>query len=80
MYGLGIPLLFPLAAIQILVLYIVEKLMIYYSYRQPPTYDDKLNNRVLAVMTYAPLFMFTFGYWMVSNKQLLSNDSINWIN
>jgi hypothetical protein len=42
--------------------------MIYYSYRQPPAYDDKLNNRVLAVLTYAPLFMFTFGYWMVSNR------------
>jgi hypothetical protein len=77
LYGLGIPLLFPIAAIQILVLYIVEKLMIYYSYKQPPMYDDKLNNRVLRTMTYAPLLFFLFGYWMLSNHQLIGND-IHW--
>jgi hypothetical protein len=79
MYGLGIPLLFPLAVLQILMLYVVEKLMIYYSYRQPPMYDDKLNNRVLALLTYAPLFLFSFGYWMYSNQQLLSNDNIYYV-
>ncbi len=33
MYGLGIPILFPIAAISFLTLYLVEKVMIYYSYR-----------------------------------------------
>lgn len=27
-------------------------------------------------MTWAPLFMLSFGFWMLSNKQLVSNDSI----
>lgn len=40
-------------------------------------YDDKLNNRVLRTMTYAPLLFFAFGYWMLSNHQLLGND-IHW--
>lgn len=78
MYGLGIPVMYPIAVAQFFILYLVEKLMIYYSYRQPPMYDNKLNDRVLGLMTYAPLFMLTFGYWMVSNKQLLSNDNINY--
>jgi len=33
MFGFGIPLLFPIAILQLLVLYIVEKLMLFYSYR-----------------------------------------------
>jgi hypothetical protein len=74
MYGCGIPMLFPVAALQIFVLYIVEKMMIYYSYRQPPMYDNKLNDRVLRILTYAPLFFLSFGYWMLSNNQLIANN------
>jgi hypothetical protein len=33
MFGAGIPILFPIAATSFAVLYVVEKLMIYYSYR-----------------------------------------------
>jgi hypothetical protein len=68
MYGLGIPILFPIAVLSFLVLYLVEKTMLYYSYRQPPMYDDKLNKSVLTKMTYAPLLFLIFGYWMFSSK------------
>lgn len=74
MYGLGIPILFPIAAVSFLTLYLVEKVMVYYSYRQPPMYDEKLNNNVLNLMTYAPLLFLSFGYWMLSSHQLLSNE------
>ena len=48
--------------------------MIYYSYRQPPTYDEKLNHSVLQKLTWAPVYFLGFGYWMLSNKQLFSNE------
>lgn len=73
MYGVGLPILFPIAAFSFLILYMVEKTMIYYAYRQPPMYDEKLNNNVLTILTYAPLLFLSFGYWMFSSKQLLSN-------
>jgi len=76
MYGIGLPILFPVAAAAFFVIFMVEKLMIYYSYRQPPAYDEKLNTEVLKLMTWAPLFMMAFGYWMMSSKQLLSNDHL----
>lgn len=78
MYGLGLPVLFPIAAISFLGLYLVEKTMIYYAYRQPPMYDEKLNNNVLTILTYAPLLFLSFGYWMLSSKQLLTND-VNYV-
>lgn len=74
MYGLGLPILFPIAVFALLVLYLVEKTMIYYSYRQPPMYDERLNASVLNRLTYAPLLFFAFGYWFFSSKQLLKND------
>ena len=74
MYGAGLPILFPIAAAAIFVLYCMEKIMVNYSYRQPPAYDERLNNNVLAILTYAPLLFLSFGYWMFSNKQLFRNE------
>lgn len=76
-YGLGLPILFPLASLACLVLFIVEKFMIYYSYREPPAYDEKMNASVLGLLTWAPLLFLSFGYWMFSSKQLFSND-VQW--
>ena len=47
MYGFGMPVLFPIAALSFLVLYIVERLMLFYGYVVPPMYDERLSNRVL---------------------------------
>jgi hypothetical protein len=74
MYGIGLPILFPVAAFAFLTLYLIEKLMIYYCYRQPPMYDARLNENVLSILTYAPLLFLSFGYWMISNHQLYAND------
>jgi len=75
-YGFGIPILFPIAAGTIFVLYCIEKTMLYYSYRLPPMYDQRLSESVLKKLYYAPIFFLGFGYWMASNKQLLSNEHL----
>jgi len=74
MYGMGIPVLFPIAALSLFVLYCVEKFMLYFVYREPPMYDEKLNTNALNILTWAPLLFLSFGYWMFSSKQLLGNS------
>lgn len=74
MFGAGLPILFPIAAASLTTLFCLEKFMLYYVYKQPPAYDEKLNNSVIANIAYAPLFLLGFGYWMLSNKQIISND------
>jgi hypothetical protein len=74
MFGTGLPILFPIAAASLTVLFCLEKFMLYYVYKQPPTYDEKLNNSVLSNLSYAPLFLLSFGYWILTNKQIISND------
>lgn len=76
MYGLGLPILFPIASLSILTLYCVEKLMLHYAYREPPMYDESLNKNALNILTYAPLLFLSFGYWMLSSRQLFENDHL----
>lgn len=76
MFGFGIPILFPIAALSFLTLYVVEKALIYYSYRQPPMLDSVLNDSVLGKLSWAPFLYLIFGYWMLTNPTLLGNDPV----
>jgi len=68
MYGMFVPLLFPIALFGIFNMYVVERLCLAYYYRKPPMYDHELNTQVLGFLRYAPLLMFLLGYWAVGNR------------
>ncbi len=74
LYGIGMPLLFPIGFLGLCILYTVEKLCVAYYYQSPPAFDEKLDNLVTSILIYAPLGMFLFGYWMMSNHQIFQND------
>jgi len=76
MFGAGMPVLFPVAAASLITLYFLEKFMLYYVYQAPPAYDEKLNNAVLGLLSYAPLFLLSFGFWILSNKQINQNGHL----
>lgn len=76
MFGFGMPIFFPIGLGSMAVLYFVEKSALYWSYQQPPMYNEHLNDSVLAKLKYAPCFFLAFGYWMASNNQLLSNEHL----
>lgn len=74
MYGLALPLLFPIALIAFIVLYTTEKLAITYFYRKPPMYDEKMNEAAIGILKWAPFFMVIFGFWQMGNMQIFSKD------
>jgi hypothetical protein len=76
LYGFGMPVLFPIAMLSFLVLYMVEKIMLFYGYVMPPMYDERLSNDVLSKLQFAPLLYVCFAYWMASNEQLISNGHL----
>jgi len=76
-YGTGMPMLFPTAAAALFTLFIVEKYCIYYIYKAPPAYDEKLNNKALKVLSFAPMFLLAFGFWMTTNMQLIHNNELS---
>ena len=67
MYGAGMPILFPIAFASFITLYLMERLLVAYSYRQPPMLDETLNRLVIKIMIYAPLLYCTVGYWIFNN-------------
>lgn len=75
MYGMCIPMLFPIALFGIFNMYIVERLNMAYYYMKPPMYDSKLNDTVLQILRFAPLLMFVFGYWSMGNEQIFFNNA-----
>lgn len=73
MYGVGMPILFPIAAWNFFNQWICERVMACYQVKLPPTLDDKLTNNLISVMKWAPLIMLFNGYWMLSNEQIFNN-------
>lgn len=74
MYGLFIPVLFPIAAFGIMNMYLVERFALIYYYRKPPMYDEKLQKDSIAVLKNAPIAMYLMGYWAVGNTQIFFGE------
>ena len=74
MYGIFLPILIPITCFGIFNLYVVERYSLAYYARQPPHYDEKLNKRVLELLRFAPIFMLSFGYWALGNRQMFFGE------
>jgi hypothetical protein len=73
MYGIGIPLLFPVAALALINAYISERILTAWVFKMPPAMDNKLTKNALGMIKLAPLFLLFNGFWMVDNKQIFEN-------
>ena len=73
LYGIGMPIMFPMAMIIVANQRLCERVQVAYNYRQPPAMDDSLSNSVLSIMKYAPLMLLFNGYWLMDNKQFFDN-------
>lgn len=67
MFGAGMPILFPIALASFVTLYIMERLMVAYSYKRPPMLDETLNKFTIKILLFAPLLYCTVGFWMFNN-------------
>lgn len=74
MYGLFIPVLFPIAAFGIMNMYLVEKFALLYYYRKPPMYDEKLQKDAIKILKNAPIVMFIMGYWAIGNTAIFFGE------
>jgi hypothetical protein len=68
MYGLGMPLLFPLAALNMMNQWICERLIVAYIVRLPPALDDTLTKNFIRLLKWAPFLLLANGFWMIGNK------------
>jgi len=68
MYGLGMPILFPIAALNYFVFWSTERYQMAFTYQMPPALDDALTKNTLELLSYSPLLFLFNGLWMISNR------------
>lgn len=73
MYGVGLPILFPVAAFNFFNQYICERIAVSQQVKLPPALDDQLTNNAIAKISWAPLLFLMNGYWMLSNPEIFEN-------
>lgn len=62
------PLLFPIAALNLVNMAVCERIFVAKLVKLPPMMDDKLTKNAIDALKFAPLMMITNGYWMLSNN------------
>lgn len=73
LYGTGMPLLYFYAFIAYAVLYVNERLLVCYYYREPPAFDEKMTMLCLDLSGYVPYLMLPVGFWMLGNRQIFED-------
>lgn len=72
-YGIGMPVLFPIALFSLIFIWFCERYEIAYNYQLPPSLDDKLTKNAVKLLRWAPVLLLLNAYWMISNKQYFGN-------
>jgi len=67
MFGAGMPILFPIALLSLIVQYLTERICLAYSYKEPHMFDSSLNREAINIIMIAPLLYCLIGFWMFGN-------------
>ena len=73
LFGAGQPALFPLACLGMIVQYTTERLVMAYSYVQPPMFDSRINRGTIQRISWAPVLYAFSAAWVFSNQQVFRN-------
>ena len=72
-HGTAIPILWPITLFGIFNNYFCERILFAYYYKQPPLFDNKLNDQALNILEKCPIIMMLLGYWYLGNRQIFFN-------
>ena len=78
-YGIGMPIMFPMAAIILLQQRLCQRIRVAYICSEATFVDDSITHEAYKILKYAPLGMLFNAYWMLDNHQIFGNDW-NYIN
>jgi len=73
LYGTSMPYLYVTALLAFVVLYINERLLVCFYYREPPAFDEKMTLMTLELTKYVPMMMLPFVFWQLGNRQIFDN-------
>lgn len=64
------PPLYLIACLAFVVLYINERLLVCYYYREPPAFDEKMTMLTLDIVKWVPFVMLPMAFWQLGNRQI----------
>lgn len=74
-FGVGLPMLFPLTLIFIIILYVLERFLTVYWYKKSAMINDRLNKNAIKTLKWAVHFYTFAGYWFLTNRQIFYDDA-----
>jgi hypothetical protein len=74
MYSSALPILYPMAVINLSIIFLVDKYLLLRFYRTPKNYDEQSIEFSIGDMKYSFLFHFIIGLLVFSNDRILSNS------
>ncbi len=76
-FGAGLPILFPIAGLNLLSIYLLNLLSLAYSYRRIEDQDDKkVRLFFLKIVIVAPLFYILMATWLLSSPQVFDKGRV----
>jgi len=72
-YGCSMPPLYGIACLAFLILYINERLLICYYYREPPSFDEAMTMLTLDLVKWIPFIMLPMAFWQLGNRQIFES-------
>jgi hypothetical protein len=73
MYGTALPILFPIGLMAFVILYVWERVLICYYYKQPPMFSEVMTRSAYKSLSYAPLVYIMMTFWYLGNNQVYEN-------
>lgn len=73
LYGMGIPILFPIAAIQFFLAFWFDKWMFIRYYRKPPQFDHTTGQTATGLLWYGVVMHLAASIWMITNADIFSS-------
>lgn len=73
LYGIGMPIMFPMAALILFNQRLGQRIIVAKFSRQPASMDDQMCKSILQILNFAPLIFIMNGYWLMDNKLFFNN-------
>jgi hypothetical protein len=68
LYGVGIPVLFPLTLFAWISLYVFGRVATVYYYKKSPMMDNSMNKNAIIILKWAVHLYTLAGYWFLTNR------------
>jgi hypothetical protein len=68
------PVLFVVAFIAFVVLFINERVLVCYYYREPPSFDEEITMKAMGFIKWIPIFSLPVVFWQFGNRQIFESQ------